>query len=129
MAINKVEYGGRSLIDLTADTVAPENLLAGETAHNKAGEAIVGKAKRQPVVQSLYVTRNGNYTPPEGVDGYAPVRVQIPSDRKPEQTKTVTITQNGDVTITPDAGNVLSRVVVEVSVASKDYPKWTGGAY
>lgn len=42
MAINKVEYGDRTLIDLTQDTVTPETLLEGETAHDKTGELIRG---------------------------------------------------------------------------------------
>lgn len=42
MAFNKIIYGGQTLIDLTADTVDPEDLLAGVTAHDKAGEAITG---------------------------------------------------------------------------------------
>ena len=43
MAINKVEYGGNTLIDLTGDSVTPETLAAGATAHNAAGEEIVGE--------------------------------------------------------------------------------------
>ncbi len=39
---NKVVYGGQTLIDLTEDTVTADTLLAGYTAHNAAGEAIVG---------------------------------------------------------------------------------------
>lgn len=42
MAINKVVFGGNTLIDLTADTVTAEKLLKGTTAHDKAGEAITG---------------------------------------------------------------------------------------
>ena len=42
MGYNKVVYGGKTLIDLTGDSVTPEKLLAGETAHDKAGEPIVG---------------------------------------------------------------------------------------
>ena len=34
MAYNKVVYGAQVLIDLTADTVDPEHLLAGKTAHD-----------------------------------------------------------------------------------------------
>lgn len=45
MAVNKVEYGGRTLVDLTGDTVTPETLAKGTTAHNKSGESIVGTAK------------------------------------------------------------------------------------
>lgn len=82
------------------------------------GEIYTLAGGREPVIEPLTVTRNGDYNPPTGTDGYAPVTVDIPSDRKPEQTKTVTITQNGDVTITPDIGKVLSSATVKVSVSS-----------
>lgn len=42
MAINKVEANGRTLIDLISDTVTPETLDIGVTAHNKAGQTITG---------------------------------------------------------------------------------------
>lgn len=42
MAINKVEYGGNTLIDLTSDSVTPENLLSGVTAHDASGKKITG---------------------------------------------------------------------------------------
>lgn len=42
MAINKVIYGGDTLIDLTADTVTANKILTGYTAHDKAGEEITG---------------------------------------------------------------------------------------
>lgn len=42
MAINKIIYGGETLIDLTEDTVTPETLAKGATAHDKTGAAIVG---------------------------------------------------------------------------------------
>ena len=42
MPINKVEYFGRVLIDLTEDTVSPETLAKGATAHNAKGEKITG---------------------------------------------------------------------------------------
>lgn len=44
MAVNKVEVNGETKLDLTQDTVTPENLLSGATAHNAAGERIVGAA-------------------------------------------------------------------------------------
>lgn len=44
MAVNKVEINGETKLDLTQDTVTPENLLSGATAHNAAGERIVGAA-------------------------------------------------------------------------------------
>ncbi len=42
MAINKVIYGGNTLIDLTSDTVTPEDILVGKKAHDKSGEVITG---------------------------------------------------------------------------------------
>lgn len=42
MAINKVIYGGETLIDLTGDTVTANKILSGFTAHDKGGEPITG---------------------------------------------------------------------------------------
>lgn len=42
MAVNKVEYGGKVLIDLTGDTVTEDTLTKGITAHNAKGEPITG---------------------------------------------------------------------------------------
>ena len=42
MAVNKVALNGEIKLDLTADTVTPETLLKGATAHNAAGELITG---------------------------------------------------------------------------------------
>lgn len=42
MAINKVIYGDKTLIDLTPDTVSPDKVIRGITAHDKAGEKITG---------------------------------------------------------------------------------------
>lgn len=42
MAISKVVYDGNTLIDLTSDSVNTSNLSKGTTAHNAAGEQIVG---------------------------------------------------------------------------------------
>ena len=43
MAINKVVYNKKTLIDLTEDTVSEETLIAGTTAHAADGEKIEGK--------------------------------------------------------------------------------------
>ena len=42
MSVNKVIYGGRTLIDLSSDTVTPDTLLKGVTAHKKDGSIIIG---------------------------------------------------------------------------------------
>lgn len=42
MAISKVIYGGKVLIDLTADTVVEDKVLKGYTAHGADGEVVTG---------------------------------------------------------------------------------------
>lgn len=43
MANNKVQLSdGTVLIDLTSDTVAPDKLLGGITAHDRSGSPVVG---------------------------------------------------------------------------------------
>ena len=44
--VNKVVYGGETLIDLTADTITAGDLAAGVTAHDKSGAAITGTDTR-----------------------------------------------------------------------------------
>ena len=43
MAVNKVEYAGKVLLDLTEDTVTEDQLLEGAVAHDKTGAKIVGE--------------------------------------------------------------------------------------
>lgn len=40
--ISKVVYGGKTLIDLTSDTVTADKLLSGVIAHDKSGAVITG---------------------------------------------------------------------------------------
>lgn len=40
--VNKVDLNGVTVLDLTSDTVTPETLLLGTTAHNAKGETITG---------------------------------------------------------------------------------------
>ena len=42
MAVNKVTYGGETLIDLTGDTVTADKLAEGITAHDASGAEIIG---------------------------------------------------------------------------------------
>lgn len=42
MGVSKVTYFGNSLFDLTADTVTPETLAVGTTAHDAKGDLIMG---------------------------------------------------------------------------------------
>ena len=42
MGVNKVIYGGQTLVDLTGDTVTAAALAKGTTAHDKTGAKITG---------------------------------------------------------------------------------------
>ena len=42
MAVNKVVYNAKVLLDLTSDTVTPAMLAKGVTAHDKSGTKITG---------------------------------------------------------------------------------------
>jgi hypothetical protein len=42
VAVNKVVYDGKTLIDLSSDTVAADSLTKGTTAHDKSGAQITG---------------------------------------------------------------------------------------
>lgn len=48
MAVNKVEINGEIKLDLTQDTVTPQTLLKGATAHNAAGNQIAGAVAVAP---------------------------------------------------------------------------------
>lgn len=41
--VNKVIVNGETIVDLTSDTVTPETLLEGSTAHDSSGASITGK--------------------------------------------------------------------------------------
>lgn len=43
MGVSRVELGDETLIDLTEDSVTPQTLMLGATAHNRAGDEIVGE--------------------------------------------------------------------------------------
>ena len=48
MGVSKVDFAGNTLVDLTGDSVTPETLLEGATAHNAAGEQIDGAVAVAP---------------------------------------------------------------------------------
>lgn len=57
MAVNEVKIGDETVISLVEDTVTPETLLKGATAHDAAGNPIVGILgdNLNPELESLHV--------------------------------------------------------------------------
>ena len=58
MPVSKVVYGQQTLIDLTSDTVTPEALLKGYTAHSSDGSVVTGSMfesypQRLPVYEGV----------------------------------------------------------------------------
>ena len=120
MAINKVIFGGGTLIDLTGDTVTAATLKTGVTAHDKAGNQITGTFDTTTgsvhqdddgyvVINEdddtgiaflpLNVTSNGTYVA-DSNSGYTPVTVDVTPEL---QNKSVTPTESAQ-TIVPDSG-------------------------
>ena len=60
-AVNKVEYGGRTLIDLSGDTLTdPSQLRSGVTAHDRSGNSIVGTLMEKFAGYGEAVAASGN---------------------------------------------------------------------
>ena len=84
---NQVIVNGETILDLRSDTVTPETLQKGYTAHDKSGTKITGTLEASSV--------------------------------SVQPTKSVTITSNGTVSVTPDLPyDALKKIDVTVDVAS-----------
>ena len=67
MAVNKIQTsGGDVLLDLTGDTVTASDLRAGVTAHNNAGEEIVGTLSRQASAMNFSTNQESGNVPISG---------------------------------------------------------------
>lgn len=65
MGVSRVDFDGETLIDLTGDSVTPQSLLNGYSAHNRAGELIEGLAVVPAKVSELendskFITETGD---------------------------------------------------------------------
>ena len=56
MSVKKIEFDGKTLIDLTKDTVTAGSMLNGVKAHNNEGDIITGKKKKKTAAN---LTANG----------------------------------------------------------------------
>ena len=110
--VNKVDLNGVTVLDLTSDTVTPETLLVGTTAHNAKGEIITGTLGGgiTPSGNKAITATTSTQT---GIDvtNYATVSVA------PTPSETKSVTTNGDVT--PSSGKLLSKVTVNVPTGTE----------
>ena len=64
--------------DTSKDTVMPDVLLEGYTAHDASGKPIVGiHVCRMPKLQELTVKKNAVYTPDDGYTGFSKITVAV----------------------------------------------------
>lgn len=110
MGVNKVEYFGKVLVDLTEDTVADDTLHKGVTAHDKSGALVTGTFS----IDDEITTQDGLIT---AIKTALNGKAAGGGTATPTQEKTVNITETGTVEITPDAGYALSKVTAVVNVA------------
>lgn len=143
--VNKVAVNGKTVLDLSGDTVYPGMLAKGITAHDKSGAKITGTlqvpASEERTVELSMPSGNQVILPTSG-KVMRKVTVQKPATLLPgnikkgvviggvtgaleassvsvQPSKSVTITSNGTVSVTPDAPyDALKKVDVTVDVAS-----------
>lgn len=96
MEVNKVVYNGKTLIDLTGDTVTPETLAVGVTAHNMAGEEITGTMKAGNDVTYDAAVTSGVQIGTLTIDG-VPYALYAPSGSGGGQT--INVVENSDNTV------------------------------
>lgn len=117
MPANKVIINGETIIDLTGDSVKPETLLIGETAHDASGNPITGTMEPSSGGEDLEDEISAQEALIDQIKE-ALAGKTIGGEPTPTQEKTVEIKANGTVEILPDDGYALSKAIAIVSVAS-----------
>ena len=91
MSHNIIVEGGKSVRLLTAGKYCDRDIV------------VTAEGGAEPVIEPLVVTENGTYTAPDGVDGYSPVTVNVPTGGGDDVARSIvnkTITAYSDNEIT-----------------------------
>lgn len=113
MAVNKVVYNNRTLMDITDSTVKEETLKVGETAYNSAGVKITGSMASSSDLQNSHTIINDE--------------TGVITTMTEEETITVTFSTNDGIdTITekhvPTSGNqnIIKKTVITPTPTGDD---------
>ena len=118
MSVKKIEFDGKTLIDLTQDTVTTGSMLDGVTAHNNEGDIITGNI---PTKTAANLTANGKtVTVPAGYYSTQATK-DVASVARANTTMTSTkSTDNKKITITASNNQGTGYVTGANKTASRD---------
>lgn len=115
--VNKVVYGTTVLVDLTADTVTPETLMQGYTAHDKSGALITGTATGggggtyQAKTNVSPTTSSQTILPDSGYDALSSVQINaMPTGTAGTPSATKGTVSNHSVSVTPSVTNTTGYI-------------------
>lgn len=133
MAVNKVEVNGETVLDLSQDSVTPEQLVQGATAHNAAGEQITGTYTApvtsvngqtgDVVVKSAYASaQDGGYTGTEAAFNVALAQLENKADKSVSATTVLTAAgwSDGIQTLTVSAVTAAANGSLRIAQSATD---------
>ena len=123
MAINKIIYGGKTLIDLTSDTVEADKMLNGVTAHDKSGEIIEGTIPSKETKTYIPTTTDQTITAGQYLSGDQTIKGD--ANLVAEKIKSGTTIFNVTGTFTSDATATANEILIG-KTAYKNGEKITG---
>lgn len=113
MAVNRVDINGATVIDLTGDSVTPETLLQGATAHDASGAAITGTMARGTELKIIVSVASGaTVTATKGS--------KVVSGTSVNGTCTLVVPEGGEWTVSATLGGETSKSNVVNVTSSYD---------
>ena len=126
MSVKKIEFDGKTLIDLTQDTVTADSMLNGVKAHNNEGDIITGNI---PTKTAANLTVNGKtVTVPAGYYSTQATKDVATATRAKTTMSSSPATDNSKITITASNNQGTGYVTGSNETASKDVSLTVNGA-